>query len=148
MTQVLGSHQCYSVTQKKVYLVSPFPTIQIHNLFLTNSYKIIKNMIFLSIEQQLWTIGVDFKVKTLNVGESTVKLQLWDTAGQERFRTICMSYYRGVNGLIFCYDITNRDSFENLERWKNDVAGSVSEMPPIILVGNLPIKVIIPNYRA
>ena len=46
-------------------------------------------------EAYISTVGVDFKIKTLDLGGRAVKLQIWDTAGQERFRTITSSYYRG-----------------------------------------------------
>ncbi|KAL3642623.1 Ras-related protein RABC2a [Castilleja foliolosa] len=60
------------------------------------------------------TIGVDFKIKLLTVGEKRLKLTLWDTAGQERFRTLTSSYYRGAQGIILVYDVTRRDTFTNL----------------------------------
>ena len=63
------------------------------------------------------TIGVDFKLKTLDVNGKKVKLQIWDTAGQERFKNITASYYRGGNGVLVVYDITDRDSFTNLTSW-------------------------------
>lgn len=50
-----------------------------------------------------------------------LQLQIWDTAGQERFRTITQSYYRSANGVVLAYDITRRESFENLPRWLEDV---------------------------
>lgn len=76
------------------------------------------------------TIGVDFKVKTLNIDGNTTKLAIWDTAGQERFRTLTPSYYRGAQGIILVYDVTCRETFSKLEEWltecdtystKNDV---------------------------
>merc|ERR1719498_1876386 len=60
------------------------------------------------------TIGVDFKMKTININDQEVKLQIWDTAGQERFRTITCNYYRGAHGVVIVYDITDRDSFESV----------------------------------
>ena len=74
------------------------------------------------IEKQGTTIGVDFTMKTLIVDGKRVKLQIWDTGGQERFRTITQSYYRSANGIILCYDITCRQSFESLIRWMDDVS--------------------------
>ncbi len=73
------------------------------------------------------TIGVDFQLKSLqftqNDGRSAnVKMQIWDTAGQERFRPIVTSYYRGANAVILVYDITNRESFEEL---RNNVAPEI-----------------------
>ena len=67
------------------------------------------------------TIGVDFKVKHLQVDDKKVKLTIWDTAGQERFRTLTSSYYRGAHGVVLVYDVTRMDSFENLEQWLKEV---------------------------
>lgn len=67
------------------------------------------------------TIGVDFKVKHLQVDDNKVKLTIWDTAGQERFRTLTSSYYRGAHGVVLVYDVTRMDSFENLEQWLKEV---------------------------
>lgn len=67
------------------------------------------------------TIGVDFKVKHLEVQGKRVKCSIWDTAGQERFRTLTSSYYRGAHGVILVYDVTRMDSFENLEQWLREV---------------------------
>lgn len=74
------------------------------------------------IERQGTTIGVDFTMKTMIIDGKRVKLQIWDTGGQERFRTITQSYYRSANGIILCYDITCRQSFESLDRWIEDVS--------------------------
>ena len=63
------------------------------------------------------TIGVDFKVKTLEINNKRVKMQIWDTAGQERFRTVVSTYFRGAHGILLLYDVTNKDSFKNLENW-------------------------------
>jgi small GTP-binding protein len=66
-------------------------------------------------------IGVDFKIKTLSVGDRRYKLQIWDTAGQERFKNITQTYYKGAAGIILAYSITDRNSFENVERWINQI---------------------------
>jgi Ras-related protein Rab-1A len=55
----------------------------------------------------LTTIGVDFRFRTLNIDNKQVKLQIWDTAGQERFRTITSAYYKGADGIVLVYDVTN-----------------------------------------
>lgn len=62
------------------------------------------------------TIGVDFKIKTINIGDKRVRLQLWDTAGQERFRTITETYYKGAHGIVLTYSIDDRKSFENISK--------------------------------
>ena len=67
-------------------------------------------------ENCISTIGVDFKIKTIDINGERVKLQLWDTAGQERFRTITATYYRGTHGVIVVYDVTSGESFANVKR--------------------------------
>lgn len=63
------------------------------------------------------TIGVDFKVKHLEIDGQKIYLQIWDTAGQERFRTLIPSYYRDATGAILVYDISKMSSFQKLETW-------------------------------
>ena len=82
------------------------------------------------------TIGVDFKLKTLDVNGKKVKLQIWDTAGQERFKNITASYYRGGNGVLVVYDITDRDSFENLNSWLIEIEKNASKNVYKLLIGN------------
>ena len=82
------------------------------------------------------TIGVDFKIRTIDVDVKTVKLQIWDTAGQERFKTITSSYYKGAHGIIVTYDITNRDSFTAIQNWMAEVEKHASDNISRILVGN------------
>ena len=60
------------------------------------------------------TIGVDFKIKTLQVDSKKIKFTIWDTAGQDRFRTITQNYYRGSDGVIFTYSISDKNSFNNM----------------------------------
>lgn len=68
------------------------------------------------------TIGVDFRIKQMEVGGKRCKLSVWDTAGQERFRTLTSSYYRGAQGIIFVYDVTRRETFDDLEGvWMREV---------------------------
>lgn len=81
------------------------------------------------------TIGVDFKIKTINYKEKNFKFQIWDTAGQDRFRTITSSYYRGANAIILCYDITDKITFINLEKWLEEVERFAITKPLLILCG-------------
>lgn len=82
------------------------------------------------------TIGVDFKIRTIECDGKTIKLQIWDTAGQERFRTITSSYYKGAHGIIVTYDITDRDSFAKVSEWMQEVDKHSQENISKILVGN------------
>jgi small GTP-binding protein len=87
-------------------------------------------------EDSSHTIGVEFGSKILPVGGRTVKLQIWDTAGQERFRSVTRSYYRGAAGALLVYDISSRDSFNNLANWLTDARTLASPAIVIVLVGN------------
>ena len=62
-------------------------------------------------------VGIDFKIKKINVDDKRVKLQVWDTAGQERFRTITQTYYKGAMGIILVYDCTDMQTFNNIQNW-------------------------------
>ena len=82
------------------------------------------------------TIGVDFKIKTIDIEGKSCKLQIWDTAGQERFRNIISSYYRGAQGIMLVYDITDLESFQNLNSWLIEIEKNASKSVYKILVGN------------
>jgi Ras-related protein Rab-1A len=82
------------------------------------------------------SIGVDFKLKNIIVENKKVKLQIWDTAGQERFRTITTSYYKGAQAIIIVYDVTDKDSFDHLKNWMNDIDKFAKEGVMKVLVGN------------
>lgn len=87
-------------------------------------------------ESYISTIGVDFKIRTIELEGKTVKLQIWDTAGQERFRTITSSYYRGAHGIIVVYDVTDNDTFTNVKQWLQEIDRYASEGVNKLLVGN------------
>mmetsp|Transcript_17271 Transcript_17271/g.21268 ORF Transcript_17271/g.21268 Transcript_17271/m.21268 type:complete len:251 (-) Transcript_17271:36-788(-) len=82
------------------------------------------------------TIGVEFATKELEVQGKQVKAQIWDTAGQERYRAITKAYYRGAVGALVVYDITDRETFENLKRWLSEVQGNADSSIKLMLVGN------------
>ncbi|KAI3882288.1 hypothetical protein MKW92_019284 [Papaver armeniacum] len=88
------------------------------------------------VESHISTIGVDFKISTLELEGKTVKLQIWDTAGQERFRTITSSYYRGAHGIIIVYDVTEKESFDNVKQWLSEIDRYANDTVCKLLVGN------------
>ena len=82
------------------------------------------------------TIGVDFKIRTIELDGKILKLQVWDTAGQERFRTITSSYYRGAHGIIIVYDVTDQDSFDSVRHWLKEIERYAAENVNRLIVGN------------
>ncbi|XP_052071595.1 ras-related protein Rab-40B-like [Mytilus californianus] len=81
------------------------------------------------------TCGIDYKTTTILLDGKRVKLQLWDTSGQGRFCTIFRSYSRGAQGILLVYDITNKWSFDGMDRWIKEVNEHAPGVPKI-LVGN------------
>ncbi|XP_075584813.1 RAS oncogene family member Rab10 isoform X2 [Dermatophagoides farinae] len=81
-------------------------------------------------------IGIDFKIKTIDLKGKRIKLQIWDTAGQERFHTITTSYYRGAMGIMLVYDITNAKSFDNIAKWLRNIDEHASEDVEKMILGN------------
>ncbi|KAL1821364.1 hypothetical protein DCAR_0417783 [Daucus carota subsp. sativus] len=82
------------------------------------------------------TIGVEFATKTLDFDSKVIKAQIWDTAGQERYRAITSAYYRGAVGALLVYDVTRRNSFENVERWLKELRDHTDQNIVVMLVGN------------
>ena len=88
-------------------------------------------------DNQLSTIGVDFKTKYMKLEDTSVKVLIWDTAGQERFKNIAKQYYRGANGILLIYDVSKRKSLEKIEFWLEEIKSynKIEELC-IYLVGN------------
>jgi len=82
------------------------------------------------------TIGIDFKIRTIELDGKRIKLQIWDTAGQERFRTITTAYYRGAMGILLVYDVTDDRSFNNIRTWHANIEQHASEGVNKVLIGN------------
>lgn len=81
------------------------------------------------------TIGVDYKTICIDYLDKIVKIIIWDTAGQERFKSITKTFYKGLSVVIICFDLTNWESFDNVDSWfqeihKVDLSNSI-----IVLVG-------------
>merc|ERR1712199_120268 len=82
------------------------------------------------------TIGIDFKIRTIELDGKKIKLQIWDTAGQERFRTITTAYYRGAMGILLVYDVTDEKSFGNIRNWIRNIEQHATESVNKMLIGN------------
>ena len=89
----------------------------------------------------LTTIGIDFKIKTINIENRIIKLQIWDTVGQERFRTFSRTYYKLANGIILTYDITDKNSFLKIPNWIKQIEANAPKNVKKILVGNKTDKI-------
>jgi small GTP-binding protein len=82
------------------------------------------------------TIGIDFKVRHVEIDGAKVKLQIWDTAGQEKFRMITKAYYRGAHGILLVYDVTSTESFNQTGRWMRSIQENVTDPVVVAFVGN------------
>ena len=88
-------------------------------------------------EAHLSTIGLDYRLKTMTLENGkNIKLQIWDTAGQDRFRAITKNYYKGANGIILIYDVTNLQTYENVKNWINQIREEANPNVVIYLAGN------------
>lgn len=82
------------------------------------------------------TLGLDFKIKSLEVNNQIVKMQLWDTSGQERFRSMTQAYYRGASGIMLVYDVTEENTLTTLPDWLGDIANYAPEDVEVVILGN------------
>ncbi len=73
------------------------------------------------------TIGIDFSIKNIQIGEQTYKLHLWDTAGQERFKSLIPAYIKDCQVAIIVYDVTSQDSFKNISNWHKTIMEQAGE---------------------
>ena len=82
------------------------------------------------------TIGIDFQIKNINMNNKKIKIQIWDTAGQERYRVMAKSYYNSSDGFIIVYDITKRESFNQINNWIDQIVNSAPNYSKSIIFGN------------
>ena len=114
----------------------------IFKVLLLGNSNVGKSSLFLRFVDDIWndtfvpTIGVDFKIKTFDIDEKKIKMQIWDTAGQERFKNIIASYYRGAHGILLIFDVTDKDSFKNLSNWLIEIEKNASKNVLKVLIGN------------
>ena len=88
-------------------------------------------------KNHLATIGIDFKTKTLNIYNQEIKLKIWDTAGQERFRNITTQYYKGADGIVLVYDVTEESSYDKIRDWMEQILSNTTQDEiGLVLLGN------------
>ena len=81
------------------------------------------------------TIGIEYKIKTINVNNKKITMRIWDTSGQERYRSITQNFYRNANGILFVFDVTKKESFNNIKLWLTDSQNCEANISKI-LIGN------------
>ena len=82
------------------------------------------------------TVGVEFGTKNIKIKNKNIKIQIWDTAGQERYRSITSAYYKGAKGAFIVYDITRKNTFDNIDKWLSDLKTNGDKNMAIIIIGN------------
>ena len=88
-------------------------------------------------DAHLTTIGLDFRLKTIALEENRkVKMQIWDTAGEDRFRAITRNYYKGANGILLIFDVTDKKSFDHVRDWVDRIREEGPEGIILYLIGN------------
>ena len=100
----------------------------------TNLVKRFMNNTFLKDSKA--TVGVEFMSKTFIVDKKIFKVELWDTAGQERYKAITAAYYKGAKGALIVYDVTNKISYDNVDKWCNELRIKGSKNISIVMIGN------------
>ena len=90
-------------------------------------------------DESITTIGLDTKTKFVSHRDKKIQLQIWDTAGEERFRSIAKSCYKGADGILLMYDVSNISSFKHIKNWINDIENNITvpkDKLALIIVGN------------
>jgi len=94
-------------------------------------------------ENYMPTVGCNFATKRININGAEVTCQFWDMGGQPQFRVVRQNFYRGARGVVLVFDVSRRETFENLEKWREEVNEILTDLPCIV-IGNkadLPRKV-------
>ena len=99
-------------------------------------------------ESRVLTIGVDFQLKTVKLGEREIRLSIWDVAGQERFRTFRDQFYAGTLAAALVYDATSPATFFNLPRWRDEVLSAVPGLPMVVIGNKTDLGVVVPPAEA
>ncbi|XP_006137280.1 ras-related protein Rab-7b isoform X1 [Pelodiscus sinensis] len=90
------------------------------------------------------TLGASILSKHITVDNNPLKLQIWDTGGQERFRSMVSTFYKGSDGCMLAFDVTDRDSFESLDDWREDFLEKIipteQDFPMVVLGNKIDLK--------
>ena len=89
-----------------------------------------------NFKNHLSTIGLDFKIKTINYANKLIKLQIWDTSSKENYKNITTSYLKGADGVIIMFDETDQNSFKNIRTWIENIELNPNKSLKKVLVGN------------
>ena len=79
---------------------------------------------------------MEYFTKEEKIDDKIVRVKIWDTAGQEKFKSLTRNFYKNSHGVIICYDVTNRQSFENIETWVDSIKDNSASNIKMVLVGN------------
>ena len=82
------------------------------------------------------TVGVEFISKSYKINDQVFKIEIWDTAGQERYKSITAAYYKGAKGALIVYDTTQKESFENIDKWMREIKEKSSKDMKLMIIGN------------
>lgn len=82
------------------------------------------------------TVGIDFKTTDMVVDNKTVQVKIWDTAGQEKFQNLTQQYYKNAHGILLVFDVTDRETFDKVSEWMNDIQKGNKGGTKIVLIGN------------
>lgn len=99
-------------------------------------------------ESRILTIGVDFQIKTVQLGDRSIKLSIWDVAGQDRFRAFRDQFYNGALAAALVYDVTAPATFFNLARWHKEVLTAVPGVPIVVIGNKLDLGPVVPPAEA
>lgn len=82
------------------------------------------------------TVGIDLKIKEIKIKGFKINFHIYDTAGQERFRSLIKNYYKGKDGAFLVFDLNNKESFDNLSLWLDEIKEKGNKNMKLIILGN------------
>ena len=82
------------------------------------------------------TIAIDFSIKTVEISNKRIKMQIWDTAGQERYNTLTAGFFKNTHAVLICFSLIDRTSFESVNRWMQQIQSLAPKDVLIVLIGN------------